>query len=205
MDIGIFSVEGNARITDVANLGPLFRLTGIGFVNVLSVDFNEFPSPEWAVLSPTVIVAKAPTQIIGRQITSLRVRTQAGIQDAEISLVPDIQSGAISGTEALVHRFTKLLMTTPGTDIFTPGGCGGLLSMIGTTMDDNGVRLAILRAVSVVSTFLINEASNSVLPRSERLASATVLRCERTTPGAFLVQIRITSLSGATADAGLTV
>lgn len=208
IDLQVIYPQDNIPLTQVQLLSgysPAAVLAfGEDFASVDEVWVNESLSPRWTVLSRTSLVAQVPDLQIGRTVTSVEVLSN------QITVGPSSRlrfmmgrgGGRCSGTLRLVQLFTKLLLQTPGTDIFAQQSGGGLLSKMGqqVSMKDGGKGVIgdlVLCCASTVRQIIATQSQDPSIPPSERLLSANVQRAvfDRQSLG-VTASIRITSHSG---------
>lgn len=84
----------------------------------------------------------------------------------------------VTGLLKIMQQFIKVMMTTPGSDIFHKTYGGGLLSVLSTNIDyDNSAPMIgqILTALSRTSKQIISAQSAKRLPADEKLKSVVLL------------------------------
>jgi hypothetical protein len=189
------------------------RVVGEDFRSVDEVVINNEPSPDVIILSKTELVAQLPdSQQLAPDISSVAVLsnrftvTRRSLFRFRIGKRP----GKVRGILRLLQLFVKILLTSPGTDIFRPGSGGGILSKVGTTFgSEEGSNLVTDFVVSVTRTqrqIIAMQARDQRSPRDERLLSATVIGSQfDKTQGALYMRIRIISQAGESAEANLEV
>jgi len=211
-DIQFLSYEGAATLRSIdIKTSPVLSLDvrGENFVDVVSVYINGLAAREFIVLSNTRLLAEIPLALVGAPITDVQVRTARAelTPQSIVHLDVGVGSRVAEGSVRLVQLFLKLLLTTPGTDVFRPDLGGGLSRLRGSTDNAGGSRLkaAAAQALEVTKTQVIAlQANNPGLSASERLKSASLLSSsfEGSTLG---VRIRLVSMSGDVADAGVSL
>lgn len=199
MDLSILRAEGIADVRTVAFVGPFVRIHGTGFTGVTGIYINGVESPEWIVLSTTLASARIPASKIGAEITSIEVRVPARGSESSL-LVWELLDSTVSGPSELAQRVLRLLLMSPGSDIFEPDAGGGILSMVGTSQDTRAFRVDVSRAIAKVSDMLLREPPGR--PKSERFGSIQLLDCSISGNRAS-IQLRILALSGDAATIGV--
>jgi hypothetical protein len=154
---------------------------GDDFGSVDEVWINETPSPNWTVLNPTTLVAQVPDLQAGRVLTSVEVLSNRLTIGPESLLRFRIGRGGgrVRGIMRLVQLYVKVLLTTPGTDIFSPQTGGGLLTKVDrhVSLHDGGKELIgdlIMCCGNATKQIIATQAKDPSIPPVERLLSANV-------------------------------
>jgi hypothetical protein len=187
-------------------------------VNVLGSDFrsvdevliNKIASPSVIVLSKTRLVAQVPDSLLDQRILTITVLSRRLTLSAKSVLRFRIGKtpGKVSGVLRLVQKFLKLLLTTPGSDIFNRQAGGGALRGIGQTFgaeEGGNILNNLVIAIDTTSRQIVAlQSRNPSLPREERLLSAKILRAGfNKEEGALDVAVEITNQAGSAATANL--
>jgi len=201
------------RFTPASPLGLPRALDVIGqdFRSVDEVLINDAASPDVIVLSQTRLIAQLPdflqksldvrsVAVLSRKLTI----TNRSYLRFRISDSP----GAVRGILRLVQLFLKVLLQTPGTDIWDRKAGGGALKNIGETFGaDQGADVISDFVISVDSTsrqIVAVQGREVRIPRDERLLAAKVLSVGYDKNlGALLAAVEITSQAGRAATANL--
>ena len=116
----------------------------------------------------------------------------------EMSIGTKVQ--AVSGVQKLLQTFMRLLLRTPGTNIFAPKSGGGIGRLIGKNYaaDQARLRADAVSAVDQVRRYIITtQAAEQGIPLSERLLSANAKGVEVSAGnGALSLSVEIVSHSG---------
>jgi hypothetical protein len=196
-------------------LGPPRALDIVGkdFRSVDEVFINNVASPDVVVLGPQRLIAQVPEdQLRGDRILNVLVLskrltvTARSVLKFRIGKTP----GKVTGLQRLVQLFLKVLLTTPGRDIFNKRlGGAGLKNVGGTYGSDQGADIVNDFIIAVDNTsrqIVAIQGRNPSLPREERLLSAKVVRASYVKEESGLdVTVAITSQAGreALANVGL--
>lgn len=159
---------------------PTVELKGEDFRSAETVFINDSPTPEFIIVDRKTIYAQIPTGV--RQVRTLSVLSSNFTKTTQASKI-DYQVGtktrSISGLLKLVQLFIKILLQSPGSDIFDPEIGGGLQDLIGaitSTKRQDKVLGAISKAISSTESQIRRaQLDTPELPLSERLLSATLL------------------------------
>lgn len=198
-----------SRVTAVPGL-PVrtLRISGEDFRSVDEVLMNEVPSPSFVVLNKTTLLAQVPDALKNGTITSVSVLsknliiTPKSFIKFKLSPVP----GKTKGILRLMQVFLRLLLQTPGSDIFAPKLGGGALSHLGqsiSTEEGSDVISSFIISVDNTRSQLIQiQGRNQLLPPDERLLSANVLSAGfNKNETAIVTAIQLDSYAGSTAVA----
>ena len=187
-------------------------IIGDDFRSVDDVRINDIPAPDVIVLSKNRLLAQLPDILQTRTesvqtvlVTSRRLTvTPRSLIKFRISDSP----GKVRGILRLIQKFLKILLGTPGTDIFNRNTGGGPLKNIGEVFgkdEGGGIVSDLVISVDQTSRQLIAlQSRDARLPRDERLLSARVSRANFNRElSALLASIELTSQAGRAATANL--
>lgn len=183
------------------------EILGTDFINVESVFLNDSLSPSIIVMSEKRILAQVPTDqrlesIRSAYVLSTRLSfTQRSMVDLSLGRRPQ----TVSGILMLVQNFVRILLRTPGTNIFNNLG-GGMFESIGRNIGANSRdRVGSNIAVSVARTrqaFIAAQTPDRRIPPEERLLTADVIGLSiLPEQGTIYTTIALTSQAGTSAAA----
>lgn len=185
---------------------------GHDFTSVDEVLINGIPSPDVVVVSRERLLAQVPDSLVNSVISTLSVvSTRLAVTERSILRFRLGRSPQkVSGLLRLVQVFLKMLLTTPGTDIFAPRIGGNALKNIGVTFGkDEGSTIVsdFIVAVSQTQRQLVAiQARDPSLPPNERLLSSRVRHASfDRAESALVVSVELTSQTGRSALANLAV
>ncbi len=201
------------RFTPVSPLGlpRALDIFGQDFRSVDEVLINDMESPDVIILSKNRLIAQLPdplqksldvraVAVLSRKLTI----TDRSYLRFRISDTP----GVVKGILRLVQLFLKVLLQTPGTDIWNRKAGGGALKNVGSTFGaEQGADIISDFVIAVDSTakqIVATQGREPRLPRDERLLAAKVLSVgyDRNL-GALLAAVELTSQAGRAATANL--
>lgn len=196
-------LPGPPRVVDVI---------GTDFRSVDEVVINKMASPDVVVLSKTRLIAQVPDGLLGQRVLSVTVLSrrltvsERSVLKFRVSNTP----GKVSGVLRLLQKFLKILLTTPGSDIFNRQLGGGALRSIGSTFGvENGDEIVSGLVIAVDTTtrqIIALQSRNPSLPRDERLMAAKIIRANfNKEEGAIDVAVEITNQAGKAATANLEI
>jgi len=183
---------------------PLLEIRSKKFGTVDAVFINDVQSPNFVLVDRYTLYAEIPSIVVKQTLGSVKVVANEP-SFAESNYVrfriSDMPRG-VSGIDRLAQLFLKLLLTTPGTDIFNQGLGGGVLKMIGksTGAGQGGEVIADFTiAVERVAGQIRTMQAKKRLPPDEKLLSAKVIgaRFDRG-QSMLLVSLNLTSQAGNT-------
>ena len=187
-------------------------ITGEDFSSVAQVLLNDIESPDVVILSKTQLLAQVPAQLMNVNLTSASVISQALTMSARsrISFQLGTTPSKVSGILRLVQIFLKVLLTTPGRDIFAPRVGGNALKDVGLSFSsDNGGNVVADIYIAVDTTqkqITAIQARDPSIPRNERLLAAVVTAAAfNRNEGALIVTVQLTSQAGQAATANILV
>lgn len=181
-------------------------VTGQNFTSIDSVLINGMTSPSFVVVNPTSLIAQVPTAIEDVVITDVAVLSAVpsftGRSLIEFTLGSKVRK--LSGTQRLIQNFVRLLLRSPGSNIFSKTSGGGLPQRIGSTLD-NRVAADIAIAVANTKQFIIAaQTPERTIPNEERLLSAEISNLTVDTANASIyITLVLTSHAGARSAATL--
>jgi hypothetical protein len=205
------------RLLDVLRVNEIRNATGVSprsiivkgqdFENVESVLINGMEAPEFVVYSTTELIAEVPEAISDSIITEVMVLSSA-LTLTERSVVEftfGTRPRKVHGMLRLMQSFLRLLLRSPGSNLFHPRSGGGLLRRIGDVASrQTAADVAI--AINSTKQYLINvQTAERNIPPSERLLSAEI-KALNVDPQATAVYITVvlTNHSGQTGAATIT-
>lgn len=189
---------------------PAVRIYGRNLLAAASVLINGIESPSFIVVSKGQLVAEIPTSLVGDLIRSVAVLSNR-IVTTERSVVTfrlGGHSSKIRGILRLVQRYVLMLLTTPGSDIHNTEMGGGILRLIGKSINGNeNIQASVQQSVAKAATDLKRIQSTSQgLSSDETLVSATIANVffdQRTTT--LAIKVQVVSAAGDAAIANLFV
>lgn len=202
----VLPVTGISRVPGV--LPRSVMISGSGFENVESVFLNGSQAPEFVVMSSREILAQVPLDQVqhtiqeGYVLSTRLTFTSRSLVELSVGTRPQ----KVSGTLLLVQNFTRLLLRTPGSNIFHKTSGGGLFRQIGkvlgsTARDRVGAEVAV--AVARTRQLIIStQTPDRRIPPEERLLSADVVGLSiAPREGTIYASVSVTTHAGTTAAA----
>lgn len=189
---------------------PAISVLGDDFSSVDEVIVNDITAPSYYVTSRNEMFVTLPEAVSADALLDVAVVSRSLVLSREslmkfrVSRVPS----KVNGLLRLLQVFIKVLLTTPGSDIFNPRLGGGALKNIGRTFSKN-------QTGSIVSDFVVAvdnttrqitaiQSRQPQLPADERLLSAKITSANFSiTESGLLVTVEVTSHTGRAALANV--
>jgi len=169
----IAPVEVAAALIDTYTL----KLTGKGGLTYTSrVELNGVNAPDFVVISDRRIDVVTPMGLRDSVITDIVVYVEVSQPDEAVDLDIQLTTDHRSGLLRVSQAFVKLLLTTPGTNIFDVTSGGGLDSLIKRTSlsDTAGISGAVTGAVQRVKKQIMASQTGKYVPAEEQLVDAKI-------------------------------
>lgn len=182
------------------------RVQGRDFRSIEQIFLNGFEAPEFVVYSSTELVVQVPAELALAQITDVLVLSR-NLTLTERSLIDFTVGTRIQtarGTIRLMQTFLRVLLRTPGSNLFHPETGGGLHASVGgniTSRSAADIHVAVSRTRQQL---LAAQAGQSGLQPTERLMGAEVAAV-RADPQRTSVYATILLTSAAGDRAGTTL
>ena len=201
-DVGLAS-RAPAGTRKVTLDTSVLRLTGQGYDKAVNVRVNNIDVP-FTVRASTSILTVLPGDDL--DVTSVDVITTSS-RLGRTTFFEYLIGGTInpvSGTYKLVQQFVKLLMTTPGTDLFSTGRGGNMQNWVGQRVNPRMPQMLVAKTVmNVVMTGTQMQIAqmDSPLPADERLSDVQVLdaQMDPNDPTAMNLAIKLNTFGGRSA------
>jgi len=152
-------------------------ITGDDFSSVERVLINGDSSPDFVVYSRTELAAQVPDQLVDALITDVAVLS-SGLTFTEKSLVEftfGTRPKKVRGILRLMQTFLRILLRTPGSNIFHRRSGGGLTLRVGDNITSR-TAADVAIAINTTRQYLIGvQTAERSIPPSERLLSAEIL------------------------------
>jgi hypothetical protein len=168
---------------DVLGVEPLpgvvprsVRVRGRDFRSIEQIFLNGFEAPEFVVYSSTELAVQVPMELALAQITDVLVLSR-NLTLTERSLI-DFTVGTrvqtARGTVRLMQTFLRLLLRTPGSNLFHPTSGGGLHASVGGNITPRSAADIHVAVGQARQQMLAAQAGQSGLSPTERLMGAEV-------------------------------
>ena len=158
---------------------PALEIKGEDFRSVERVLINDQSAPEFIIANKKTIYVQIPGAI--KRIKTIEVLSSKftrSTSSSKLSYEIGPKTRKVEGILKLMQLFIKLLLQTPGSDIFNPERGGGLLALVGAMGTGRGIDTiigSVSRAVqTTVSQMRTSQINVPGLPLSEQLLSAEV-------------------------------
>jgi len=189
--------------------GPTPRLGVYGkdFRTIDEVQVNGEPSPLVNVVSETYLVVDVPTGVYPPYTVQVLSHNLTISPESLVRLKIGRTPSKVRGILRLMQLFLKVLLTTPGTDIFSKRLGGNALKNLGQSNTPSSVTSDFVLAVkTTVQQILVIQSGDMSIPRDERLLSAKVVSNHFNRQAqSLLVSIELLSHAGDAATANVMV
>lgn len=204
------------RILDVAELNAIENVRGVSprtvlirgkdFRAVEQVVMHGYDSPSVVVVSSTELLAEVPAPLAQTTITDVTVLSSNFTLTDRSLLVLGIGKRVkkVSGILRLLQTYVRLLIRTPGSDIFNKTLGGGGLRSIGKSMTNlvvSDVAVAIRKTTADITAV---QSRTPQIPPSERLLSAEITSFYAD-PGTATISVTISLTNHAGQNAQTTI
>ena len=191
---------------------PTLDIVGQDFSSVDEVLVNDQSSPFIQILSNTRLTAQLPVNVHASEVRSVLVvsrrltLSKSSVLRFKISDTPAKCTGLLK----LMQLYVKLMLTTPGTDIFDPQLGGGVLNMLSSNISGSEgagvVSQFIISSNNVVRQIIAIQGRQPKLPLDEKLLSANVISAKfSTAQRALFVTVELISQAGRSAISNLVM
>lgn len=159
---------------------PTIELKGSDFRYAETISINDTPASSFIIVDKQTIYAEVPPGIEAIQTVSVISSKFSTLTPAsKVLFRVGEKTKTISGLMKLVQLFVKILLQSPGSDVFNPSLGGGLQDMVGrltSTKRSDRLLAQITQAVDQTRKQIRRSQLNTPgLPVEERLLSATIL------------------------------
>lgn len=214
-----FQVVFPQQIVELSSIQVIYGVSprtldvlGEDFRAVDEVRVNDILAPDTVILNKRRMLVRVPELVGQSAITSVTVTsnnifvTKKSMIRFRVGRVPS----KVSGIMRLMQVFLKILLTTPGRDIFAPRIGAAALKNLGLTFGADGSK-------QIVSDFVISVATASrqivaiqgrdpSIPLDERLLSAKVVSAQYSRQEeALIVSVELLSQTGRSALANVVM
>lgn len=190
---------------------PSLLVKGGPFSAISSVTVNGVEAPSFYVKSLNNLVVQLPVNY-NSSVTIDSIEVLSDVLDLSNKNLLQIRwsenPGKVSGTQRLIQRFLKVLLSNPGSSIFAPNLGGGLLRMLGSNISSS--RLAetkadVITAVNRTTEQIIAiDSQSNRTPLSEKLSNAELIAFSvDSASSAIVISIKLYDQTGSTDEFNL--
>lgn len=168
------------QVVPVRGFSPTSVLVmGDAFDKTSEVFYNDVKVEQFLIQSTNRLLVRVPVSQLGRPLTSVVAYAEVATHftDAALSFKVPTPVRALSGVERMTQAFLLVIMTTPGSDIFSKNSGGGIKALIGKTANTKGSSISSDIAMAVERTkaeILREQAKHPGIPLDERLMTASL-------------------------------
>lgn len=174
------------RLLDLLNVSGLSEAVGVSprsiyidgedFRSVESVLINGMEAPEFVVLSERRLIAEVPEPLRQTTITEVSVFSQ-NLTFTERSLVTftfGTRPKKARGAVRLMQTFLRILLRTPGSNIFHRRSGGGMLRRVGGVINNRSAADIQIAVTAAKQYIIASQTPVRELPSTERLLEAEI-------------------------------
>lgn len=181
-DLQVITVVDDLRVTSATQVADvprtvLLRTNEGGFAEAQRVEGNSLGIDAFQVVSDTAILVVLPDTLSELEVSQIAFVVLGGEATLRrrVRLVNAFtrRPRAVSGIQKLVQQVVRVLLTTPGTNRFSPTRGGGLIAGLEQVSTDGGdLAIAMAQAVQLTESY-VRAAQRTArrLPANERLRS----------------------------------
>ena len=180
--------------------------TASGMLDVESVVINGEKSAKVSVISDTRVLAEIPsgtTEILRLEVFSYNSRAHS---EYAIDNSFGVRPSTLSGIDKVVQKVIKVLLTTPGSDIFNQDLGAGIGTIISRNFADHGEASAeVLTSIQLAEVSIRESEDRSDMPSALKLGSINILEIVPIEKVGVSISLEITNRDGDTGRASVTI
>ena len=205
------SLPIKGKITILSKDPIILAIYGEKFQQARFVFINDIELSTFNIISNTQIQITVPSILPLDQIKTISVLSELFVLDKTNLIYFDLGNTikSLTGIQKLVQQFIKLLLQSPGTNLFNKDAGGGLLSMIGKNTDGltQPITSDIVDAVNRTKNYIIAKQSrNKRSPLDERLMDVSVNGISVGSDKVSVsVNLLLTNMTGRSSSASLSI
>ena len=186
---------------------PLLDIQGRGgYTSILYIMLNDIKITNFSTLSDRRVVLEIPeevTEIIDLSILASDSKESEGYS---ITLGMNMKAVLVEGIDKVIQKTIKVLMSSPGSDIFNPTLGGGLESFVAENYSSHGeLSSEIVTAIKLAEEAILLSETRKDLPAASKLASITVLGVTPLAQSGVSISLEIMNQEGDTGKTSLSV
>lgn len=164
------------KIEEAVGVSPRSIIVrGTDFDSVEQVHINGMLAPEFVVMDTRSLVAEVPLPLRNTVLTTASVLSKTlTLTDRSLVEFTVGHPSAIEGPAQMMQNFLRILLRTPGSNVFHPNSGGGMLKRIGPTVDKSAAA-DIALSIARTKTYIISvQSPRRNIPAEERLLNAEI-------------------------------
>ncbi len=184
LDLQVIKIKDQAVIRRISLVSKepkyVIRLTGGDFRTADKVEVNHTDITDFEVESAQNMLVTLPAAVAAELVTSVVVTstrfTVTPYSKIELSFN---KRGRVRGITKAIQQFVKLLLTTPGSDIFHKAQGAGLGRVVGARMGRKELEAQVgllTDSINRTSKQMVTSQLRQFMPDDERLKKVTVLK-----------------------------
>ena len=179
-DLQVISIQDVVPVSQVSLITgtSIFKIRGRDFRRVTEVQLNDVPST-FAIESSTMLLVDRPASLETARLRTVLVLSNTFTLTEKSVIKNKLGTSLLSGLTSLAQLFVKILMTTPGRDVYRPAIGGALLDLVGQVAgspDRPDLKTSFMLSVTQTRDQILElQSRTTTLPADERLAAAEVV------------------------------
>ena len=164
------------NVKNIFNPPVLDIIAQRGLLDTESVTVNGEKCPKVSIISDTRILAELPPNI--EQIIRLDVFSYSVEGSSEYSIFSSmsLRPTTVSGISKVIQKVIKVLLTTPGTDIFNVEMGAGLGTLVAKNYANHGeISSEVITAIKLAENSILESEVRADMPDSDKLGSISIL------------------------------
>lgn len=201
--------DGSYEVTDLVSPSQisadsgLLKVTGEDFSKVASVRVNR-QEVDHVVIDGSTLYSTLPTEAKFLESIDVISSSNSINRTSFFEYLIGSNPNTVSGPSKMVFQFLKVMMTTPGTDIFKPDMGGNLQNWVGQRLSLANPQALVAKTILNVSNVAKQMSAQQLIakvPPEERIADVQILDVgfDEASPDVMELDIRIRSYSQQTA------
>jgi hypothetical protein len=183
-DLQVLEIRDILNVTNVLPAHGItprtVRIFGSDFNSAHEILINDAKSPSVIIISSRELLAQVPPSIGGAAVRSVAVISHrlTNTRSSKLTYKLGDTTRTISGMERLIQQFIKMLLSTPGRDIFAKKIGGGLLRTVARQTARGGGSMVADLHMGVDRTrrqIMTLQANDKTVALTERLLYARVV------------------------------
>lgn len=194
------------KVTKISSDPAILEVLGDNFTDANQVRLNDAIVNDWVLAASDRILISIPDSLQKITLYTVAVLTEELRSNDNILSFEIGRIESVSGIDSLVQHFVKVLLQSPGSNVFKPGG-GGVLKLAGknTINYGNSIKSDLIEAVDRTKNQLLSEQANSRISLTEKLANAEILGIGfGDDPTQLIIAIKLTNSLGQSIEANIT-
>ena len=175
-DFRVVDFVGLGTITSLQPFGTnTLKIVGKDLTDSSVVRINGAATTSFIVQTPESIIVDIPEALQGAPVQSVSVLKNADVTDDFAMVSLNIKTKQTTDNSVYVlQKYLRLLLMSPGSDIFYPNDGGGLYALAGSVVGDHA-EVRVMESIKAAERMLLARQTAS-LPAEKRLVRVETLK-----------------------------